>query len=67
VINISRILSRLSDQLEIEEHLLLGKSRTGSLDELRYQSGIIEGLQAAMRLIELEIRKVGEDGTEKET
>jgi len=57
VINIVGIYGKLVAEHERLQGTVLGKIRTDSLDELRYNKGYLDGLGAAVELIEKELDK----------
>lgn len=54
---ISDYRKKLEAQCEQQKQSLLSKARTHQLDELRYEKGILDGVSAALRLID-ELEKI---------
>ena len=48
---------KLEAQVENQKTSLLSKIRTHQLDELRYEKGVLDGVSAALRLID-ELEKI---------
>ena len=54
---VSDYRKKLTAQVESQKASVLSKARTHQLDELRYEKGVLDGMSAALRLMD-ELEKI---------